>query len=96
MDEKRRNPFEEMEDHQIQTFFQGRAEKKIKSGLDGTLGTVRFLGSIADVYLCRLVDTVVGLANADDQREENTANSNSRQRLIPENKPKRDKKYPNL
>lgn len=94
MDEKRRNPFEEMEDHQIQTFFQGRAEKKIKSGLDGTLGTVRFLGNVADVYLCRLVDTVVGLANKDNPREDETMDSTGR--LIPEQKPKRDEKYPNL
>jgi hypothetical protein len=83
-----------MEDHQIRTYFQGESERKIKSGLDGTLGTVRFLGNIADVYLCRLVDTVVGMAKSDGRRQEDPPGSNAR--LTPEQRPKRDKKYPNL
>ena len=94
MDEKGRNPFEEMEDHQIRNFFEGPTERKIKSGLDGTLGTVRFLGSIADVYLTRFVDTVVGMASANSQRDEESTTSSGR--LDPDPTPDRNKKYPNL
>lgn len=94
MDKKGRNPFEELEDHQIRNFFEGPTDRKIKSGLDGTLGTVRLLGSIADIYLTRFVDTVVGLANGSEQRDEETGTSSGR--LDPEPTPERDKKYPNL
>ncbi|WP_020537316.1 hypothetical protein [Lewinella cohaerens] len=94
MDEKGRNPFEEMEDHQIRNFFEGPTDRKIKSGLDGTLGTVRFLGNIADVYLSRFVDTVVGMASANSQRDEESTPSSGR--LDPDQTPGRDKKYPNL
>lgn len=94
MDEKGRNPFEEMEDHQIRTFFEGPADRKIKSGLEGTLGTVRFLGSIADVYLTQFVDTVVGMASGKGQRDEESMTSSGR--LDPDSTPERDKKYPNL
>lgn len=85
------NPFEEMENKQIQTFFKGPVERKIKSGLNGTLGTVRFLGNIADVYLTHLVDTVVGMAsgpNADD--EDGTIGESDDGSQIPE------PKYPSL
>lgn len=94
MDEKGRNPFEEMEDHQIRNFFEGPTDRKIKSGLDGTLGTFRFLGSIADVYLTHFVDTVVGMASANSQRDEESTTSSGR--LDPGPAPERDKKYPNL
>ena len=94
MDEKGRNPFEEMEDHQIRNFFEGPTDRKIKSGLDGTLGTVRFLGSIADVYLTHFVDTVVGMANGSSQRDEESITSGGR--LNPDEEPAREKKYPNL
>lgn len=94
MDEKGRNPFEEMEDHQIRNFFEGPTDRKIKSGLDGTLGTVRFLGNIADVYLSRFVDTVVGMASTNNQRDEESAPSSGR--LDPDQAAGRDKKYPNL
>ena len=96
MDEKGRNPFEEMEDHQIRNFFEGPTDRKIKSGLDGTLGTVRFLGSIADVYLSRFVDTVVCMASANSQRDEEEETRPSSGRLNPDQAPDRDKKYPNL
>lgn len=94
MDKKGRNPFEELEDHQIRTFFEGPTERKIKSGLDGTLGTARLLGSIADVYLTRLVDTVVGMASGSSERDEESMTTSGR--LDPDPSPGRDKKYPNL
>ena len=56
------NPFKEIENQHIQSFYNGPREKRVRSGLGSTLGTVRFLGKIADVYLTRLVDTMVGLA----------------------------------
>lgn len=94
MDDKGRNPFEEMEDHQIRNFFEGPTERKIKSGLDGTLGTARFLGNIADIYLTRFVDTVVGMSSGSRQRDEESRTSSGR--LDPDSTPDRDKKYPNL
>ena len=93
MDSKK-NPFEEMQNKQIRTFFEGPAERKIKAGLDGTMGTFRFLGDIADVYLSRFVDTMVGFANGGSKRDdENTTNHG---RLPEGDQPPSDSKYPNL
>ena len=91
MKERRPNPFEEMQHHQIRTYFKGEPERKIKSGLDGTLGTVRFLGNVADVYICRLMDTVVGMARSEERDEAATG-----RRLDPGKAPNRGTKYPNL
>ena len=88
------NPFEEMQNEQIRTFFEGPADRKIKQRLDGTMGTFRFLGNIADVYLNRFVDTMVGMANGASNRDEEEETDQGR---LPESRePKEDRKYPNL
>lgn len=61
------NPFKEIENQHIQAFYSGPREKRVRSGLGSTLGTVRFLGKIADVYLTRMVDTMVGLAGGNPE-----------------------------
>ena len=91
----RPNPFEEMQDKQIKTFFEGTTDRKIKANLDGTMGTFRFLGNIADIYLNRFVDTMVGMANGANVRDEDPAAGQSR--LPGEGLPseKKKNKYPN-
>lgn len=56
------NPFKEIENQHIQSFYSGPQERRVRTGLGSTLGTVRFLGKIADIYLTRMVDTMVGMA----------------------------------
>ena len=55
------NPFKTIEQEGIRSFYSGRSDERVRSGINSTLGTVRFLGKIADVYLTRLVDTMVCL-----------------------------------
>jgi hypothetical protein len=86
-----KNPFDEMENDHIQTFFQGSADARIKAKLDNTMGTIRFLSNIADVYLGRLVDTVVGMTGGDVDNASNPASDE--QSLLP--KPDSAPKYPN-
>lgn len=92
---EKQNPFEEMQDEQIRTFFEGPADRKIKARLDGTMGTFRLLGNIADVYLNRFVDTMVGMANGAGVRDEEAEADQGR---LPagEKKSNDDSKYPNL
>lgn len=90
----KQNPFEEMQNEQIRTFFEGPADRKIKARLDGTMGTFRLLGNIADVYLNRFVDTMVGMANGAGARDEETMANQGR--LPAEKDSKDDSKYPNL
>lgn len=85
------NPFDEMEQEHIQTFFQGSADARIKAKLDNTMGTIRFLSNIADVYLGRLVDTVVGMTGGEVDNAP-TAAPDERSLLVP---PESSPKYPN-
>lgn len=90
----KQNPFQEMQNEQIRAFFEGPADRKIKARLDGTMGTFRLLGNIADVYLNRFVDTMVGMANgANAQDEEEVADQG---RLPASDDLNDDSKYPNL
>lgn len=76
-----------MENEQIRSFAP-EERRRVKSGVDSTIGTSRMLGNIAEVYLSRFLDTVFGMSG---REEENTVgpgrNTNSRPS---------DKKYPNL
>ena len=92
---KKPNPFEEMQSRQIRTFFDGNADRKIKAGLDSRMGTFRLLGNIADVYLNRLVDTMVGMANGAAESSDQEIEP-GQQRLSSGDTPRRDNKYPNL
>ncbi|MEL6834321.1 MAG: hypothetical protein AAFP77_15105 [Bacteroidota bacterium] len=89
------NPFEEMQNRQIRTFFDEGADRKIKAGLDSRMGTFRLLGSIADVYLNRLVDTMVGMANGAAETTEQEEQS-EQSRLKSGDHPRTGNKYPNL
>ena len=55
------NPFKEIENEGVRSFYAEERDQRVRSGINSTLGTVRFLGKIADVYLNRLVDTMVCL-----------------------------------
>ena len=92
---KKPNPFEEMQDRQIRTFFDGSADRKIKAGLDSRMGTFRLLGNIADVYLNRMVDTMVGMANGAAESSDQEVKPQP-PRLRSDSKSRRDNKYPNL
>ena len=96
MSDNKPNPFEEMQDEQIRTFFNGPVDRKIKAGIDGTMGTFRFLGNIADVYLTRFVDTMVGMANGVSERDEEDTSGHGRLPQSNANEPNKEKKYPNL
>ncbi|PSR12605.1 MAG: hypothetical protein DA408_14680 [Bacteroidetes bacterium] len=97
MDKQRLNPFEEMEEQQIRTFFTGPVERKVKASLDGTLGTMRFLGSMADVFITRMVDTMAGIAGKDLARSDDTnATRGAEGRGTPEIGDQQQTKYPNL
>lgn len=45
--------------------YRGPRQEKIHSGINSTLGTVRFVGRIVDVYLSRMVDTIIGITGGD-------------------------------
>lgn len=85
------NPFDEMEEARIQTFFHSHADERIKAKLDNTMGTIRFISNIADVYLSRLVDTVVGITGGDIDASADA--SELSKRMLPD--PKDDPTYPN-
>lgn len=76
------NPFKEIESQHIKSFYSGPREKRVRSGLGSTLGTVRFLGKIADIYLTRMVDTMVGLAGG-SARDDDDSNNPPRGGLPP-------------
>lgn len=85
------NPFDEMENNHIQQFFEGPTDARIKAKLDNTMGTIRFLSNIADVYLGRLVDTVVGMTGGDI--DSGSSSVSDQPSLLP--KPESTPKYPN-
>lgn len=39
-----------------------RHDERLRSHMDGTLGTFRFLGQVIDIYLPRMVDTFMAVA----------------------------------
>ncbi|MEZ4985926.1 MAG: hypothetical protein R2795_12970 [Saprospiraceae bacterium] len=91
MDQPFSNPFDEMENDGIRSFYDNKVDVRVKSKLDNTMGTIRFLSNIADVYLSKLVDTVVGMTSH-EQPIENTDDEGIN-RISP---PDTDKHYPNL
>jgi hypothetical protein len=95
MDKQRPNPFEEMEEQQIRTFFKGPVERKVKASLDGTLGTMRFLGSMADVFITRMVDTMAGIAGKNLGRSDDATIGNEASGTLGPGDNK-NPKYPNL
>ena len=64
------NPFKEIENEGVRSFYADQRDQRVRSGINSTLGTVRFLGKIADVYLTRLVDTMVCLTGGGAVRDE--------------------------
>lgn len=61
------NSFNEMENFHSRSFEYGDGKQKVRQKISSHLGTMRFLGSIADVYMNRMVDTLVGLATSGEE-----------------------------
>ncbi len=80
-----------MEKDNIRSFYSASSDRKIRSKISNSLGTMRFLGQIADVYVNRLVKTMTKMVSGSEGHIEkgrgNIGDSNNRL-----NKPK----YPNL
>ncbi|RME97775.1 MAG: hypothetical protein D6772_09965 [Bacteroidetes bacterium] len=72
------NAFDHM-DEQNRRFFDEGPGDEIRRNILGSLGTIRFLGNVADVYLNRMVETVVSLAGGgrgpQDRQDERTGSS---------------------
>jgi hypothetical protein len=83
------NAFEDMNERNHR-FFEDGPNEEIRRNILSSLGTIRFLGNVADVYLSRMVETVVTMAGGGhgprDQKDDRTGSS-----LPPE-----DSGYPNL
>ena len=86
-----KNAFNDMEEDHIRSFYKGSSDRKIRSKINSSLGTMRFLGQIADVYVNHLVKTMTELASNSTEGNEIKRGDidDSNNRL---NKPK----YPNL
>lgn len=63
------NAFDKMQEQNLETFEKG-PRQQMRNELTGTLGTIRFLGSVADVYLNRMVDTFIGMAGGLNPKQE--------------------------
>ena len=83
-----KNPFQEMENQQIRSFAP-EAQRSVKSGVDGTIGTSRMLGNITEIYLSRFLDTVFGMSASREDDPRTGPGRNDSTGLT-------DKKYPNL
>jgi len=57
-----KNAFNEMEEDNIRSFYGGSSDRKIRAKINNSLGTMRFLGQIADVYVNHLVKTMTKIA----------------------------------
>jgi hypothetical protein len=83
------NAFDDMEKRN-RSFFEDGPDEEVRRNILSSLGTIRFLGSIADVYLNRMVETVVTMAGGArgprDQQDDRTGGS----------QPPKDSGYPNL
>ena len=88
-----KNSFNEMEEANIRSFYAGAGDKKVRKEVNSNFGTIRFLGNIADVYVNRLVETIVEIASGPQGEHEGEMPTSSRghQSEHPDNS-----KYPNL
>lgn len=95
-----KNSFNEMEEANIRSFYNSPSDRKIRKGVNSSLGTMRFLGHIADVYVNRLVETMVEMASGPDDESKNNFKALPResksQRSEDSSKPSDPSKYPNL
>lgn len=58
-----KNSFNDMQEEHIRSFYNSSSDRKIRTKINSSLGTMRFLGQIADVYVNRLVKTMTKLAS---------------------------------
>lgn len=95
-----KNSFNEMEEANIRSFYNGPSEKKVRRGINGSLGTMRFLGQIADVYVNRMVETMMGMASGPEDEISNNPKTLTRGRDGERSRDDADSldssKYPNL
>ncbi len=60
------NSFKDLEDEGIRA-YQSVARERVRRRLEGTMGTFRFIGQIVDIYLPRMVDTVIAMAGPTEE-----------------------------
>lgn len=58
-----KNSFNDMQEEHIRSFYNNSRDRKIRTKINSSLGTMRFLGQIADVYVSRFVKTMTKLAS---------------------------------
>lgn len=83
------NAFDDMEKRN-RSFFEDGPNEEIRRNILSSLGTILFLGNIADVYLNRMVETVVSMAGGAQGPQERTDDRTGSSQA-----PK-DSGYPNL
>ena len=60
------NSFKDLEAEGIRA-YQAVAGERVRRRLEGTMGTFRFIGQIVDIYLPRMVDTVIAMTGPTDE-----------------------------
>ncbi|MEM8585821.1 MAG: hypothetical protein AAGF87_16205 [Bacteroidota bacterium] len=62
-------------------FRESGRESSIRQRLEGTLGTLRIIGAVLEIYLPRMADTVVGLSGGDIVESPNSDEVNDQAKL---------------
>lgn len=69
------NNFQKLQEQQEEKYYSSKEGEDLKKDLMGTLSTFRFIGSVIDVYLPRVVDMFIAIAGGGDEDKMNTKNS---------------------
>ena len=56
-------------------------ESSIRQRLEGTLGTLRIIGAVLEIYLPRMADTVVGLSGGEIADSQDSEEPNNQAKL---------------
>lgn len=67
------NNFQKLQEQQERAYHEGHDGEELKKDLLGTLSTFRFIGSVIDVYLPRVVDMFIAIAGGSDEQESSKA-----------------------
>ena len=72
--------FQKLQKEQEEIYYANESGENLKKDLLGTLTTFRFIGSVIDVYLPRVVDMFIAIAggSAEDKANPDGANSTKR------------------
>ncbi|MCB0652240.1 MAG: hypothetical protein KDC85_13270 [Saprospiraceae bacterium] len=73
------NNFQKLQEQQEEKYYSSKEGEDLKKDLMGTLSTFRFIGSVIDVYLPRVVDMFIAIAGGGDEDKINAKNSSSKE-----------------